>query len=99
MPFLSFGQSDSIPEPTLVYMFDIREEIAPPVVRTTQKAFKEARDIDADIILIHMNTYGGLVDAADSIRTRILNCKITNFNYCQHNASFRLLRFSVILEM
>ena len=87
MPFLSLGQSDSVQKPTLVYMFDIREEIAPPVVRTTQKAFEAARDNDADIILIHMNTYGGMVDAADSIRTRILNCKIPVYVFIDNNAA------------
>ena len=35
----------------------------------------------ADIIIIHMNTYGGLLDVADSIRTAILNCKIPVWVY------------------
>ncbi len=55
---------------TLVYVFDIKENIAPPAWRLTQRAFEEADKIDADLIIIQMNTYGGLLDAADSIRTR-----------------------------
>jgi membrane-bound serine protease (ClpP class) len=37
--------------------------------------------------LIHMNTYGGLVDAADSIRTTILNSKIPVYVLIDNNAA------------
>lgn len=87
LPLLSIGQNDSTGKTTLIYKFDIKEEIAPPVVRTTQKAFKEAKEQGADIILIHMNTYGGLVDAADSIRTKILNSDIPVYVFIDNNAA------------
>ena len=73
--FNSSSQNDSLKNYT-VYQFNIKEEIAPPVLRKAQIAFREAKNIHADIILIHMNTYGGLLDAADSIRTKILYSKI-----------------------
>jgi len=60
----------------LIYIFEIRKEIAKPVWRITQEAFKEAQTLKADYILIHMNTYGGMVNIADSIRTKILNSSI-----------------------
>lgn len=60
----------------LVYVFEIRKEIAKPVWRITQEAFKEAMELHADYILIHVNTYGGMVNIADSIRTKILNCPV-----------------------
>jgi membrane-bound serine protease (ClpP class) len=60
----------------LVYIFDIRKEIAKPVWRITQQAFKEAMSLHANYILIHINTYGGMVNIADSIRTKILNSPI-----------------------
>jgi membrane-bound serine protease (ClpP class) len=60
----------------LVYIFEIRKEIAKPVWRITQEAFAEAYRLKADYILIHMNTYGGMVNIADSIRTKILNSPI-----------------------
>ncbi|RLD80486.1 MAG: nodulation protein NfeD [Bacteroidetes bacterium] len=87
LPVFCIGQTDSTEKTTLVYKFDIKEQIAPPVVRTTQKAFKEAEERGAEIILIHMNTYGGLVDAADSIRTKILNCDIPVYIYIDNNAA------------
>jgi len=70
-----------------VYKFDIKENIAPPVWRTTKMAIEEATELEADIVLIHMNTYGGMVDAADSIRTKILDCKIPVYVYIDNNAA------------
>lgn len=70
-----------------VYKFDIKENIAKPVFRKTQLAFKEAEEINADLILIHMNTYGGEVKSADSIRTKILNSKIPVIVFIDNNAA------------
>lgn len=74
-------------EKLLVYKFDIKEEIAPPVQRKTHDAFEEARELNADLIIIHMNTYGGLLDAADSIRTAILKSKIPVYVFIDNNAA------------
>jgi membrane-bound serine protease (ClpP class) len=86
-PVLAIGQAESDTTTTRIYKFEIKEEIAPPAVRTTQRAFKEAKEQDVDIILIHMNTYGGLVDAADSIRTKILNSDIPVYIFIDNNAA------------
>jgi len=72
---------------TIVYSFDIKEMIAPPVWHNTKKAFEEANKVNADIILIEMNTYGGMLDAADSIRTTILNSKIPVYVFIDKNAA------------
>ena len=70
-----------------IYKFDIKEEIAPPVWRKTKKAFAQANDIKADIILIYMNTYGGLLDVADSIRSKILRSTIPVYVFINNNAA------------
>jgi membrane-bound serine protease (ClpP class) len=70
-----------------VYQFNIMEEIAPSVWRQTKKAFAEADSMKADLILIHMNTYGGTVLDADSIRTKILNSKIPVWMFIDNNAA------------
>lgn len=70
-----------------VYKFDVKEEIGPPVWRKMQKAFSEAEVWDADLILIHMNTYGGMVIHADSMRTKILNSKIPVWVFIDNNAA------------
>ncbi len=70
-----------------VYAFEIREDIAPPVWLKTQKAFEEAEQKGVDLILIHMNTYGGTVLAADSISTRIMNSRIPVVVFIDNNAA------------
>ncbi|MFR3489905.1 MAG: hypothetical protein ACLTTP_12385 [Alistipes ihumii] len=70
---LRAGDSSSRP---LIYMFPIREPIMPSVERLTAKCLAEAREMGADAVLIQMNTYGGLVDAADSVRTALLGSPI-----------------------
>ena len=70
-----------------VYKFDIKEEIGPPVWRKMQQAFEEAEDWNAELILLHMNTYGGMVIHADSMRTKILNSKIPVWVFIDNNAA------------
>jgi len=71
----------------LVYKFNIKENIAPAIWRQTKQAFAAADHLKADLFLIHMNTYGGTVVDADSIRTRILNCKIPVVVFIDNNAA------------
>ncbi|MGE5446857.1 MAG: nodulation protein NfeD, partial [Bacteroidales bacterium] len=71
----------------LVYKFNIKENIAPAIWRQTQQAFAEADSLKADLFLIHMNTYGGTVVDADSIRTRILNSPIPVVVFIDNNAA------------
>lgn len=89
----AFGQ-DSIPAKTesqtkqkLVYKFNIKENIAPAIWRQTKQAFAAADSLKADLFLIHINTYGGTVVDADSIRTRILNSKIPVVVFIDNNAA------------
>ncbi|HOI32846.1 MAG TPA: nodulation protein NfeD, partial [Bacteroidales bacterium] len=79
--------TDSTNGKLIVYKYDIKEQIAPPVWRTTQKAFEAASEAKANLMLIHMNTYGGLVDAADSIRTKILGSRIPVYVLIDNNAA------------
>ena len=76
MIFVSTLSASNDSTATKVFSFDIKEMIAPPVWRTTKKAIESAEKDGYDLIIIHMNTYGGMLDAADSIRTKILNSKI-----------------------
>jgi membrane-bound serine protease (ClpP class) len=76
------------PEKTfLVYVFEIKEDIGPPAVRRARLAFEEADSLQADVVLLHMNTYGGLVDAADSLRTRIMQSRIPVIVFIDNNAA------------
>jgi len=71
----------------IVYKYNIREDIGPAAWRQTRKAFEEANELKADYILIHMNTYGGTVVDADSIRTKILNSNIPVMVFIDNNAA------------
>ncbi len=71
----------------LVYKFDIKKEIAPPVWRSTKMALEDAVNKNADIVLIEMSTYGGMLESADSIRTKLLNSPIPVFCFIHHNAA------------
>lgn len=70
-----------------VYVFPIREAIMPSVVKLTDKCMTAAQNINADYIVIDLNTYGGLVDVADSVRTRILNSKIPVIAFINNQAA------------
>jgi len=70
-----------------VYKFDLKEQIAPPVWRKTQKALEQAKAIEADLILVHMNTYGGMLESADSIRTALLKSEIPVYVFIDNNAA------------
>lgn len=84
----SYAQdSDTGHEKKLVYKFNIKENIAPAIWRQTQQAFEAADSLDADLVLIHMNTYGGTVLDADSIRTKILNSKRPVYVFIDNNAA------------
>jgi membrane-bound serine protease (ClpP class) len=71
----------------LVYTYAIKDNIAAPTWRITQEAFEEAYDLDADVIILHLNTYGGEVSAADSIRTKLLNSRIPVHVFIDDNAA------------
>jgi membrane-bound serine protease (ClpP class) len=83
-----FAQQDSLKsDKKLVYKFNIKENITPATWRKTRQAFAEADSLNADLFVIHMNTYGGTVLDADSIRTKILNCRIPVYVYIDNNAA------------
>jgi membrane-bound serine protease (ClpP class) len=75
------------PDTVLVYTFAIKENIAAPAWRTTQEAFEEAEQLNADLIILHLNTYGGEVSAADSIRTKLLNATVPVYVFIDDNAA------------
>lgn len=70
-----------------VYVFSLHQEIAPAASRIVSRAFEEANRIQADFVLLKLNTFGGQLDAADSIRTVILNAKMPVLVLIEQNAA------------
>ena len=71
----------------LVYKFNIKQDITKATWRQTKQAFEQADSLNADVFLIHMNTYGGTVLDADSIRTKILQSPIPVYVFIDNNAA------------
>ena len=70
-----------------VFQYTIDQNIEPAAWRLTKRAFEKAKERDADYMLLSLNTYGGLVNIADSIRTQILNSPIPVLVYITNNAA------------
>lgn len=70
-----------------VLTYDIMDEINNTAWVHTQKAFEQADEDKSDCIIIHMNTYGGEVVYADSIRTKILNSQKPVYVFIDNNAA------------
>jgi membrane-bound serine protease (ClpP class) len=79
---------DTVPgSKTLIYTFAIKDNIAAPTWRITQEALEEALALEADVVILHLNTYGGEVSAADSIRTKLLNAPMPVHVFIDDNAA------------
>jgi len=70
-----------------VYQLDITEDIYPATWRKVDRAINEAENLGVTYIILNLNTYGGAVDAADSIRTKLLNTEIPTVVYINNNAA------------
>lgn len=71
----------------LIYTYTLQSEVTPGMARTFSKAMQAAEEKNAALFLIHMNTYGGMLDAADSIRNTIINAKIPVVVFIDRNAA------------
>jgi len=84
---VAFSVAGEEADKKLVYKLNIKQDIAPGIWRQTQQAFEAADSLGADLFLIHMNTYGGTVLDADSIRTKLLQSKIPVIVFIDNNAA------------
>lgn len=70
-----------------VLVFDIKEEIGSSAWVHTSQALRTAEKVRADHVIIDMNTYGGEVSFADSIRSAILASPIPVYAFINVNAA------------
>lgn len=85
-------------EQKLVYQIDIKKEIDNTTRIYLSNGLSEANSLGADAILLHMNTYGGLVDAADSMRTAILYSPVPVYVFIDNNAASAGALISIACE-
>ncbi|MCM1451187.1 MAG: hypothetical protein NC102_02930 [Clostridium sp.] len=70
-----------------VYVLDLNDEVDAKMWMQTRRALDTAKDLDASLLVVHINTYGGAVDAADSIRTALLRTPIPTVAFVDTNAA------------
>ena len=69
------------------YRIRLDREIDKAAQRQMVEGLKKAADCEADYILLDLDTYGGAVDAADSIRSAILRCETPVLAYVNLQAA------------
>ncbi len=85
--FFSFTiQAKNVDRP-LYFSIDLKKNVGSTTWIYIKKGFEEAKLLDAKAIIIEMNTYGGEVVFADSIRTKILNSPIPTYMFIDNNAA------------
>ena len=82
-----FGAQDSNKNAIKVYHIQLNEEIQPAAGRLIKKSFQKAEREHAAIILLEINTYGGRLDVADSIRSKILYSPVPTVAFINNNAA------------
>jgi membrane-bound serine protease (ClpP class) len=70
-----------------VFTFKIDKDIDPAMTRRVKMALDEAKSEKAGLILIEMDTYGGIVTDADEIRTAILESEIPIYVFINKDAA------------
>lgn len=72
---------------TEVYVLRLNDEVGSKTWRYTREALNEAEARNSDMIVVHLNTYGGSVVHADSIRTALLNFPRPVIAFVDNNAA------------
>lgn len=75
------------PAPKQVFIMEIRSEIDPRTSRYVTLALAEAQKLKADYVVIDMDTYGGTLNDADAIRSKLLTFSKPVFVFINPNAA------------
>ena len=82
----------------VIYEIPINDEINSKSWIYIQRGLEEANKLKADLIIIHLNTYGGELSFADSIRTALLNSEIPVVMFIDNNAASAGARISLACQ-
>ena len=69
------------------YVIKLHKEIDKSSAKMFTDALKEASQANADYIILNLNTYGGALDAADSIRTAIMQSPVPVISFINIQAA------------
>lgn len=70
-----------------VYVIPVETEIDQSAFHHFRKGESQALEMGANLLLLKLNTYGGALDAADSIRTALLRCPLPTVAFVDVNAA------------
>lgn len=70
-----------------VFVIPVQREIDMTAAREFLSGCRKATESRADYVLVHLNTYGGALDAADSIRTALLRLPMPTVAFVDPNAA------------
>ena len=83
----TIAQNSSDNSQLKIFYFKIDDNISRPSQRKLDKAIEQATAQDADILFMELNTFGGELDAADKMRTALLECPIPTIVFINKNAA------------
>ncbi|MEQ9404440.1 MAG: NfeD family protein [Cyclobacteriaceae bacterium] len=82
--FLSYGQEKELP---FVMHLKIADAIDPRTNRYSELGLEKAKELEADYVILELDTYGGALNDADDIRTRILDFDIPVYAFINKDAA------------
>lgn len=81
------GDSTEVKDKPLVFKMRINSDIDPRTNRYSELALEKAVDMQADLVILELDTYGGALNDADDIRTRVLNFDKPIYVYINKDAA------------
>jgi len=87
IPFHLFANDETENGRAIIYQINIQTEINTTSRIYLNNGLKEANELNANAILLHLNTYGGTVVDADSMRSAILYSPIPVYVFIDNNAA------------
>lgn len=70
-----------------VYIVPIEGMIDNALAKYIERAIEDAESGEAAVVVFHVDTFGGLVDAADDIRKTLLNAQVPTIAFIDKNAA------------
>lgn len=70
-----------------VFVIPVETEIDLNAYHHFRQALRNADESRADMLIVKLNTYGGAIDAADSIRTALMRCELPTVAFVDVNAA------------
>ena len=81
------GSTETVSKKPLVLHLLVDSEIDPRTNRYTELGLARAQEIEADYVILELDTYGGALTDADDIRTRLLEFDIPVYAFINKDAA------------